>query len=175
MSTSGINSNFSAVSSTDVDANVNQEVNQSAVQYSAIQYTEDEQLLAQSLQTQSLENTAVSNTANLLNSVEPALTSELPVVTAIDNSNSTTQNDLFTALSDAALTAAPGQTSPFGVNASPGGSSNNSGGNNSTESTTTPPGPLQELQASAQQAYTASQGSGVSAANASNTLGTLIG
>jgi hypothetical protein len=165
MSIAGINSNFSALSTADVQSELDQ-------------FSEDTQVLAESLQSQALENPALSGAASLLATIPTTLTSVLtessPLVSA-DTSNETAsspsaQNSLFSTLADETVTAAPGQDSGFGIAAA---TSNNS--QNSTQ-----PGPLaqllEEIQATAQQAYTASQpGSGLYSGGTFNTNGSLFG
>jgi hypothetical protein len=177
MSIAGVSSNFSALSTTDVQAEV--------------QYSEDTQLLAQTLQTQSLQspalwNPALSETANLLNSVQPSTLSS--TTNLLENASITTGGAL--ASLDHDLTSAPGQAAGFGIAASDNttgpasttGSNNSSGTNNTTSSpppnstsNNTQPGALQsliqEIQEQAQEAYTATQ-RGSAGANTNTTLAT---
>lgn len=162
MSIAGISSNFSAVSSTNV-------------QTEEVQYTEDEQLLTQSLQSETLLNQsldaevlptlAVSNTAGLLNSLQSNLTSGLTELSAA------TTGENSSILNETATTSASGQNGTSGTSAT----SNNT----SAQSSSSPPGALasllQEIQASAQQAYTAAQANGLPATGTLNSLGTLLG
>jgi len=64
MSIAGINSNFSALSTADVQTELDQ-------------FSEDTQVLAESLQNQALENPALSSAANLLTTIPTTLTSVL--------------------------------------------------------------------------------------------------
>jgi hypothetical protein len=169
MSIAGISSNFSALSTIDVQATE--------------QYTEDEQLLAQTLQTQSLQspallNPALSDTTDLLTSIQPATLTSTP--TTLQSAFSTSGGAL--AALDESLTAAPSQAASFGIVASNNatGSNNNSGTNNSA-SNSTQPGQLQsliqtliqpliqEIQEHAQQAYSNAQ-QGYAGLNTTTTL-----
>ena len=175
MSIAGINSNFSALSTADVQTELDQ-------------FYEDTQVLAESLQNQALENPALSSAANLLTTIPTTLTSVLtetsPLVSA-DTSNDPAssqpaQNSLFSTLADEAVTAAPGQDSGFGIEAATSNSPTNLFAPSSNSENSTQPGPLaqllEEIQATAQQAYTASQpGSGLYSGGTFNTNGSLFG
>jgi hypothetical protein len=166
MSITGISSNFNAVSA-------------AGVQAEADQYTEDEQLLTQTLQTQVLQNTT-AETASSLTSLQP-LTTGLNSLTPAGGGSD--EGALLSTLAEESVTAAPGQESGFGFagesNKSPGPSSSTTSGNPTANSSQTSgqTGPLQalvqEIQASARQAYAASQGYGVASA-AANPLGNVF-
>jgi hypothetical protein len=160
MSIAGISSNFSALSTTDVQATE--------------QYTEDEQLLAQTLQTQSLQspafpNPALSDTADLLTSIQPATLANTS--TLLEDASNTSGG---LASLDQNLTTIPNQAGSFGIIASNNTTaSNNTSGTNNSTSNSTQPGSLQsliqEIQEQAQQAYTAAQ-QGYGGLNATTTL-----
>ena len=173
MSIAGVSSNFSALSTTDVQAEE--------------QYNEDTQLLAQTLQTQSpqspaLLNPALSETADLLNSVQP---STLSSTTNLPENASSTVAAAFASL-DQDLTTAPSEAASSGIaglndasaSSAAAGFNSTTGGNNTTTnsaSNNTQPGPLQslmqEIQQQAQEAYTATQ-QGYTGANTNTTLAT---
>jgi len=78
------------------------------------------------------------------------------------------------------VTAAPGQDSGFGIEAATSNSPTNLFAPSSNSENSTQPGPLaqllEEIQATAQQAYTASQpGSGLYSGGTFNTNGSLFG
>jgi hypothetical protein len=168
MSIAGISSNFTAASTAGVQAEANQ-------------YAEDEQLLTQTLQTQILQNTT-AETASTLTSLQPLTTA----LTALSpTAGGTDEGALLSTLAGESVTAAPGQASGFGIvaeddDASGTGSNSATTSNNASQNSSqgnAQPGPLQalvqEIQASAQQAYGASQGYGV-ASEAANPLGNVF-
>jgi hypothetical protein len=160
MSIAGISSNFSALSTTDVQATE--------------QYDEDAQLLAQTLQTQSLQspallNPALSDTTDLLNSVLPVT---LANTSSVSENGSETNGGALAAL-DQELTSAPSQAASFGIAAPSAAAPANASGANTPSGNTTQPGTLlsliEEIQQQAQQAYTAAQ-QGYPDVNATTTL-----
>jgi hypothetical protein len=160
MSIAGISSNFSALSTTDVQA--------------AQQYTEDEQLLTESLQTQNLTN-ATQLSGTLLSSLQPTLNPTLTALSSNGSETGTTGNQL-TALDE---NAASSPNTGIGISSSNTGAQTSNTGN-TTQGTGTPPGALQSLaqtiRARAQQAYTTAQ-QGFPAANNSGrgTTGAILG
>jgi hypothetical protein len=165
MSIAGINSNFSAATTTEVQTEANQ-------------YLEDEQVLTQTLQTSSL-----TNPGGLLNSLQTSnLNTALTALNAIETP-SAAAGATFAAVNETASAANPNQQTGFGIEAANNtnntNNTNQNSANNNPQNTTQQPGALQTLaetiQAEAQQAYTASQQGYPKQTGATNPLGTVIG
>jgi hypothetical protein len=162
MSIAGINSNFSTVTPTQVQAETNQ-------------YLEDEQVLTETLQASSLINPSGLLTSLETNNVNSALTA----LNALETPSAAAGTTLA-ALNENIPTTNPNQQPGFGIEtANNTNSTNQNGNNNKTQRSTEQPGPLatltETLQATAQQAYTASQQNYPKQSGAINPLGTLVG
>jgi hypothetical protein len=163
MSIAGINSNFSTVTSTQVQAETNQ-------------YLEDEQVLTETLQASSLTNPSGLLTSLETNNVNSALTALNALETPSAASGAT-----LAALNENTATSNPNQPTGFGIDtansATTTKSTNSTNQNGNTQNTQ--PGSLatltETLQATAQQAYTASQQGYPKQSGATNPLGTLVG
>jgi hypothetical protein len=161
MSIAGISSNFSTVTPTEVQTETNQSL-------------EDEQILTETLQTLSLTNPSGFLSSLETNNVNTALTALNALETPSAAAGTT-----FAALNQNAPTTNPNQPTGFGIDASNNSNTTNNTDENDNAQNTQQPGPLatltETLQATAQQAYTASQQDYPKQSGATNPLGTLVG